>query len=192
MQAAPITLSPLGPIGAAQDDVIAMLIEASFDPAIREMNYLPDCMDQEAAREYCRKSDGVVLRVEGQPVGVTVLDRSLHTGDGVEIPPGSVELDEWVLPPFRGKGILGKRGWPLIAAWLAQRFDHAVSLTWEHNHAAMALLLGRGYKRHGRTYFSDSGTEGWCEVFLYDLAPHKTPPQPTRSDETQPPRRTRR
>lgn len=179
MQAAPITISPLGPIGAAQEDVIAMLIEASFDPAIRAMNYLPDCMNQEGAREYCQRSDGVVLRVDGRPVGVTVIDRHPHTGAGVEIPPNSVELDEWVLPPFRGKGILGKRGWPHIAAWLAQRFDHAVSLTWEDNHAAIALLLGRGYKRHGRTFFSGGGTEGWCEVFLYDLAPHKAPLEPT-------------
>lgn len=171
----PLTLSPLGPIGAAQDDVVAMVVEASFEPAIQVMNYLPNCLTAEKAREYCRQSDGVVLRLDGRPVGVTVVSRHPQPGAGMEVPPGTIELDEWVLPPFRGKGILGKRGWPLIAAWLAQRFDYALSVTWADNHAAIALLRGRGYRGLGRTFWTGADSSGYCEVFLYDLAPHRAP-----------------
>lgn len=165
-----LTITPFVDQGAVGDEVIAMIVEASFDPAIRAMNYLPHCLDEARARQYCTKSDGIVLRLDGEPVGVTVVRHAVQPGEGVAIPPGCVELDEWVLPPFRGQGILGKRGWPLITAWLAQRFERVISVTWSDNHAAQALLRSRGYKWLGRSLWSDSVMSGPCEVFLYELA----------------------
>lgn len=168
-----LTITPFLENGAAAEDVIAMIVEASFEPAIRAMNYLPHCMDEARAREYCAKSDGIVLRLDGQPIGVSVVSHTAQPGEGVEIPPGCVELDEWVLPPYRGQGILGRRGWPLITAWLAQRFERVISVTWIDNHAAQALLRSRGYKHIGRSFWSGNGFSGHCEVFLYDLLPHR-------------------
>lgn len=174
MSSGVLSLSPLGEVGAACDDVVAMIVEASHEPAIRAMNYLPHCLDTASAREYCAGADGVVLRIDGAPVGVTVVLHHPSPGEGVEIPDGCVELDEWVLPPWRGKGILGKRGWPLISAWLAQRFERVLSVTWEENVAAQALLRGRGYEWIGKSLWSGNGQSGPCEVFLYDLTRHRS------------------
>lgn len=171
-----LSITPLGENGVVGADVVAMIVEASFDPAIRVMNYLPHSMDDARARDYCATSEGIVLRLDGAPVGVTVVRRQVQPGEGVAIPPDCVELDEWVLPPFRGQGILGKRGWPLITAWLAQRCERVISVTWTHNHAAQALLRSRGYRWLGRSSWSDGKSSGSCEVFLYDLAPRRAAP----------------
>ena len=171
-----LSITPFVENGAVGADVIALVIEGSFEPAIRDMNYLPHCLDEARAREYCTKSDGIVLRLDGEPVGVTVVRRRVQAGEGVEVPPGCVELDEWVLPPFRGQGILGKRGWPLITAWLAQRFELVISVTWDYNHAAQALLRSRGYKWLGRSFWRDGEISGHCEVFLYELTQQQPAP----------------
>lgn len=171
-----LSITPFVENGVVGADVIAMIVEASFEPAVRAMNYLPHCMDDARARAYCETSDGIVLRLDGEPVGVTVVRRHVQPGEGVEIPSDCVELDEWVLPPFRGQGILGKRGWPLITAWLAQRFERVISVTWTHNHAAQALLRSRGYRWLGRSLWSDGETSGPCEVFCYELSPLRAAP----------------
>jgi hypothetical protein len=40
----------------------------------------------------------------------------------------------------------------------------------------LAILRARGYTRVGRSYWRSTpdgdGTEGYCEVWLYDLRPH--------------------
>lgn len=150
-----------------------MIIEGSFDPEIPSMNNLPPCLDEARARAYCAQSDGMVLWLDGEPVGVAIAHPP-EPGDGVAIPEDCVELDEWVLAPFRGHGLLGKRGaWPLIAAWLAQRFDHALAVAWTHNHAAHSLLRARGYRQLGRSHWSGPRSSGYCEVFVYDLAAHR-------------------
>lgn len=168
-----LTITPFSENGVVADDLVAMIVEASCDPAIRHMNYLPHNLNEAQARDYCATRDGVALRLDGKPVGVSVVHHKAQPGEGVTIPPGCGELDEWVLPPFRGQGILGRRGWPLIAAWLAQRFERVISVTWVDNLAAQALLRSRGYKHIGRSFWSGNGVSGHCEVFLYELSPHR-------------------
>ena len=69
--------------------------------------------------------------------------------------------------------------WPLLVDWLAQRFDHEVSVMWEDHVAMIAILRARGYTRLGRSYWRSlpggDASEGWCEVWLYDLRPHRRP-----------------
>jgi hypothetical protein len=60
---------------------------------------------------------------------------------------------------------------------MAQRFDHEVSVVWEDHAAMLAILRARGYTRLGRSYWTSTpegdGTEGYCEVWLYDLRAHR-------------------
>ena len=166
-----VTISPLGPAGAESEDVVAMVVEGSFDPEVRIKNYLPSRMDTERAREYCAGANGIVLRLDGKPVGVAVARPDPDPGVGVEIPAGCVELDMWVLPAYRGQGM---RWFPLITDWMAQRFDQIVGVTWEDNHTAIALLRWSGWKWIGRSFWSGGGCSGHCQVFIYDLRPHRT------------------
>lgn len=170
----------LQPFAEALDDpeVIAMFVTASSEAALCAATELPWHMDEDEARAYCRESDGVVIRVDGVPVGAGIVQHHPNLGEGVEVPAGAVQLDEWLLPRWRGQGILGEAGaWPLLAAWLAERFDTEVSVTWEDHVAMLAILRARGYARVGRSYWTSTpegdGTEGWCEVWTYDLRPHK-------------------
>lgn len=171
-----LTLVPLIEL-RTHPEVIALAIEASFDAEIRAKNYIPHCMDQAQARVYCAESDAVIFCLDGKPVGATVVRHQAQPGQGVEVPAGCVELDEWLMPDYRGQGLMGRRiGWPLIVSWLARRFEHVVSVTWEDNHPAINLLRSRGYRLLGRSFWSGEGyaRTGYCEVYLYELAPHRT------------------
>lgn len=173
-----LTLTPLGEVGANDEAVVAMYIEASLDDAVCANIELPGNMDVAHAREYIRASDGVVIRLDGVPVGAGRVQQHFNPGEGVEVPADGVQLEEWLLPRFRGRGILGQAGvWPQLAAWLAERFDTEVSVTWADHVAMLAILRARGYTRVGRSYWRSppegDGTEGWCEVWIYDLRPHR-------------------
>ncbi|MFV8753697.1 amino acid adenylation domain-containing protein [Nannocystaceae bacterium ST9] len=173
-----ITLTPLGEPAASDDEVVAMFVEASADPALCANTELPGNMDRERARDYCRNSDGVVIRLEGVPVGAGLIQHHPNLGEGVEVPAGAVQLDEWLLPRWRGRGILGEAGaWPQLSAWMAERFDTEVSVVWADHVAMLTILRARGYTRVGRSYWKSrpegDGTEGWCEVWIYDLRPHR-------------------
>lgn len=177
---AALTITPLGAEGANDDAVIAMLVEGSQDAALCAATELPGGMDLARARAYCRASDGVVIRRAGEPVGAGLVQHQPNLGAGVEVPAGAVQLDEWLLPRWRDQGILGEAGaWPLLAAWLAERFDHEVSVVWADHLAMLAILRARGYTRVGRSYWASGpdgdGTAGFCEVWLYDLRPHRAP-----------------
>ena len=166
----PIGISPLGEDGAGCPEVVAMLVEASFDPQIRAKNYLPPAMDAARARAYCVNANGVVLRLGGRPVGIAVARPGPDPGQGVEIPAGCPELDMWVLAPHRGQSM---RWFPLITTWMAQRFDELLGVTWADNRTAVALLRWSGWKWLGQSFWTDGTCEGRCEVFLYDLRPHR-------------------
>jgi amino acid adenylation domain-containing protein len=174
-----LTLTPLGEDGASDEVVVAMFAEASLDAALCANTELPGNMNLARAREYVRASDGVVIRLDGVPVGAGRVQHHPNLGEGVEVPAGAVQIDEWLLPRFRGRGILGEAGvWPQLVAWLAERFDTEVSVTWADHAAMLAILRARGYTRVGRSYWRSTpegdGTEGWCEVWIYDLRPHRS------------------
>lgn len=170
-----LTLVPLDEL-RTHPEVISLVIAASFDPEIPAKNYVPPCMDEAQARAYCAASDAVIFWLDDKPVGATVVRHAPQPGQGVEVPAGCVELDEWLLPAYRGQGLMGRIGWPLIASWLARRFEHVLSVTWEDNYAAINLLRSRGYRLLGRSFWSGEGYDraGYCEVYLYELAPHRT------------------
>lgn len=164
--------------GADDDAVVAMFVEASMIPALCAATELPARLDDASARAYCRSHDGVVIRTDGVPVGAGIVQHHPNIGEGVEVPAGAVQLDEWLLPRWRDQGVLGEAGaWPLLLAWLAARFDHEVSVVWEDHLAMIAILRARGYTRVGRSYWRSTpegdGTQGWCEVWLYDLRGHR-------------------
>lgn len=185
--AAAITLSPLVESGACPDDVVALFVEASHDAMVCAATELPNRMDAARARAYCLAHDGVVIRLGGQPVGAGIVQHQPNIGElepGVTVPDGAVQLDEWLLPQFRNQGILGESGaWPLLARWLARRFRHEVSVVWEDHLAMLAILRARGYQRLGRSMWQShvecDGAQGMCEVWLYDLSPHRPPADAT-------------
>ena len=87
-------------------------------------------------------------------------------------------VDEWLLGRARGLGILGEAGaWPLLRDWLAERFETDVAVVWEDHLAMLAILRARGYTRAGRSFWTSKpdgdGSSGWCEVWTYDLRPHR-------------------
>jgi|GEM_PF-2439316 len=179
-----ITLTPLGKEGAQDEAVIAMLIVASVDEMIAAATELPARLDEVSAKAYCEASDGVVIRVDGEPAGAGRVHKNPNIGVGdFDVPPASVQLDEWLLPQWRGQGLLAEgRAWPLLAGWLAERFDHEVSVVWEDHSAMIAILRARGYTRLGRTFWESAPdgasatgfcASGYCEVWLYDLRPHR-------------------
>jgi hypothetical protein len=167
-QLQPISMSPLREVTAADDDVLAMLVEGSFDADIRMKTYFPSRMDAAQALAYCRATEGVVLRLGGKPVGLAVARPDPDAGQGVAIPPGVPELELWVLAAHRGQG---KRWFPLFAPWMAQRFDRMIAVAWEDNHAPIALLRHSGWDWLGKSFWTDGSVSGNCEVFSYDLTP---------------------
>jgi hypothetical protein len=175
MRAEAVRISPLLDVTEADSDIITMLVEGSFDAAVRTKNYLPACMNEAQALDYCRTTDGVVLWLGDRPVGVAALLPNPNAGEGVEIPAGVCELDMWVLPQFRG---IGMRWFPLMKVWAAQHHDQLLGVTWADNTTAIALLRWSGWKWLGRSFWQSGSCSGHCEVFLYDLTPHRDTTEP--------------
>lgn len=181
-----ISLSPLGAEGASDPAIINLFVEASMDGALCANTELPSGMDVARARAYCLASDGVAILVNGIPVGAGLVQQDPNVGvlpAGVTVPAGAVQLDEWLLPRFRGQAILSETGaWPQIAEWLSRRFRYEVSVVWEDHLAMLAILRARGYTRLGRSMWYSAqdgdGTSGPCEVWLYDLLPHRVASEP--------------
>lgn len=173
-----ITITPMGAEGARDERVIAMFVDASLDAQLCAATELPAHLDADRARAYCLASDGVVIRVDGEPAGAGIVQHHPNIGEGVDAPPGGIQLDEWLLPRWRGTGLLGEgQAWTLIADWLALRFDTEVSVVWEDHAAMLAILRARGYTRLGRTWWTShtagDDSAGFCEVWTYDLRPHR-------------------
>ncbi len=169
-----VTLTPLGEEAARDPVVIAMVVEASFDEDIRGPTELPARMSDAEARDYCRASEGVVIRIGGEPAGLGVVSSPPSAGVGVEVPAGSVQLEEWLLARWRSTGALSEGGaWPLLRDWLAARYDDEVSVVWEDHLAMLAVMKARGYERLGRSFWTSppdgDGSSGHCEVWRYDL-----------------------
>jgi hypothetical protein len=156
-----LSLSSLG--DTPSDDVVAMLVEASFDPDICRSNYLTPRMDADQAREYCAVTRGAVLRVGDEPVGLAVA-RNPDAGEGVELPPGAVEIELWILARHRGQGT---RWFALVTEWMAERFEVLVSVLWEGSGQVAALLSRSGWERLGSSFWSGPGGAGNCDVFCY-------------------------
>lgn len=180
-----VGLSPLSVAGEVPDDVVAMVVEASFDAAILEHNYLPARMSPDAARAYCLGAVGVVLCHDGLPAGLAVAHPRPDPGEGVTIPPNAVELDVWVLRPYRGQVV---RWFPLIKRWMSERFDHLIGVVWERHQTARALLRFAGFQTLGRSFWKGEGAlAGHCEVFALDLRAHRGPPaEPSAPAPTEP------
>lgn len=173
-----ITLSFMGEKASEDATVVSLFVEASADPVLTASTELPAYMDEGMARGYIRSKEGVVIWVEGVPVGAGVVGSQPNVGEGVTLPPGGIQLDEWLLQGWRGAGILGEAGaWPMILAWLAERYDHEVSVVWEDHVAMLAILRARGYTRLGRSYWTSKVPNeviaGYCEVWSLDLRPFR-------------------
>lgn len=169
-----VTLTPLGEEAARDAAVVAMVVEASFDEDIRGPTELPARMSEAEARGYCRASEGVVIRIGGEPAGLGVVSSPPSAGVGVEVPAGSVQLEEWLLARWRSTGALSEGGaWPLLRDWLAAHYDDEVSVVWEDHLAMLAIMKARGYERLGRSFWTSppdgDGSSGHCEVWRYDL-----------------------
>lgn len=179
-----VSLSPIAEGDEVPEDVVAMVVAASHDPAILAHNYLPGAMSPGAARAYCLRAVGVVLRHDGLPAGLAVAHGRPDPGEGVTIPPNAVELDVWVLRPYRGQVI---RWFPLVKRWMSARFDHLVGVVWESHQTARALLRFAGFQTLGRSYWKGEGAlAGHCEVFACDLRPYRAPPETTTTTSTEP------
>ncbi|MCK6516110.1 non-ribosomal peptide synthetase [Myxococcota bacterium] len=170
----------LSPPDPDDPDQITMVVEASRDAELCAATYLPVRMSVDGARAWLADVDALVLRVDGAPAGVAaIIPAHKAIGDGVVAPPNSVQLDEWLLPRFRGQG-WSDVAWPMIARWLAARYDHEVSVTWADNDAMLAVLRSRGYQRLGRSMWvsgeHDDGSSGACEVWSCDLSPYRDTP----------------
>lgn len=138
----------------------------SADATICASTYLPPGMTAEEARAYCLRSHGVVLRLGGKPVGIAVASPDVSPGEGVDVPAGAVEFDMWILGPYRGQG---SRWVHMVVAWMAERYDYLVGVTWAHNAVVIALLEWAGFEHLGRSFWRGDGCAGPCEVFLHDL-----------------------
>ena len=105
----------------------------------------------------------VLLIPHQEPVGLAVA-RNPDAGEGVELPPGAVEIELWILARHRGQGT---RWFALVTEWMAERFEVLVSVLWEGSGQVAALLSRSGWERLGSSFWSGPGGAGNCDVFCY-------------------------
>lgn len=113
--------------------------------------------------------------------GFFLLHSAPSVGRDVTVPAGSVEIERWLLPEFRSRG-LHRLAWPAMRELLLARGHRfLVGVTWESNTASQSSLLACGFERLGKSFWqaeggsseNSSNSSGWCEVLLFDL--HQEP-----------------
>jgi hypothetical protein len=163
-----VTISALGEAAAGREAIVSMFVEASRDAALCTATYLPPAMTPDQARAFCRRSEGFVIHEDGAPAGVLLIHQVPRPGEGVQLPAGSIEIERWILPRFRDRGLL-RRAWPALITSLSLHHRHLIAVCWEDNRAACRSLRACGFQSLGRSFWSAPGESGWCEVFVYDL-----------------------
>ena len=149
------------------------------------INYTRDAAAAEALANELRARGAKALAVQADVADAAQVaalfarvDRELPPLAGLAVPAGSVELDAWALAPARGKGLFGKQGgWPLVAAWLSQRFDHALSVVFSDNEPGQAHARSIGGTWIGRTYLPSRDIPGFrdgeVDVYVHELARYR-------------------
>jgi hypothetical protein len=171
------TLTPSGLLRVSSvndepsDDVIGVLIEASFDSQLVDATYLPEEMSAEEAREYASERAGRawVMFLDDVPVGWYEIG-PIHSTCGFETPEGTLEREVWLLSAARGMRLINKTTELLRLDFLKSGVTHLLGVTWDSNVSAKQGLLNSGATRLGLGLWEYPGyTSGWCEVWLIDL-----------------------
>jgi hypothetical protein len=153
------------------DDVIGVLIEASFDSQLIDATYLPEEMSAEEAREYASERAGraYIVFIDDVPVGWYEIG-PIHSACGFKTPAGTFEREVWLLSAARGMRLINKTTELLRHDFLKSGITHLLDVTWDSNLPAKRGLLNSGATRLGVGLWEYPGyTSGWCEVWLTDL-----------------------
>jgi len=153
------------------DNVISMLIEASFDSRLVDATYLPEKMSAEEAREwaYERAGRAYVMFLDDVPVGWYETG-PIHSTCGFETPEGTLEREVWLVGAARGMRLINKTTELLRHDFLESGVTHLLGVTWDSNVSAKQALLNSGATRLGLGLWEHASyTSGWCEVWLIEL-----------------------
>jgi hypothetical protein len=156
---------------AGEPAVLAMVVSASADVELCEATYLPEGMDEFAARAWlgaCPSMSWVVW-CDGVPCGFLGLD-ALRGSIGVAVPAATLEREVWLLQPWRGRGVIRAAN-ELILPVAAQRGVRAIlGVAWEGNRSAVRGMERAGFSTLGRVWWELDGYDpGWCEAWVLRL-----------------------
>lgn len=153
-----VTIATLDP-----DDLshIALLIEAAQDQVIVDSCYLPAGLAATSARAWAAAQESAWVILEGgTPVGVASL-HPVEELEGVKFPAGSVEIEDWVLAPNRGRRLV-PTAWILIEQQLPANITSLNAVVWESNNPSNRRFARDGWTYLGRCWWSDETSNGWC------------------------------
>jgi RimJ/RimL family protein N-acetyltransferase len=152
--------------------ILDMIVAASSDPTLCDATYLPagfnllDAADWLAARGPL----AWVLTCNGTPCGwyeLGVLKGSI----GLELPKGTLEREVWLLPTWRGQGVVREATTFLTPGMQLAGVRHVLGVAWESNVAAIKGMEHAGFTRLGRVWWEHTAYEpGWCDAWMLNVS----------------------
>lgn len=121
------------------------LLRASRIPDIVAATYLPRFDDELSAVAWIRGASEVQLIVQrGTPCGAIAVHSKVNTGGAeIDLPPGTGEIEIWLLPEARGSGVAMAAHGELIVS--LRDLAHLVAIVWATNQSSIHLFSRLGY-----------------------------------------------
>lgn len=130
------------------DDELELIIAASADRVLVRETYLPPNMDLgKAKRWFFGQKWAHFVLLDEKPVGMVVF----HPKPGKF---STVEVETWVVEPFRGCGI-SQQAHPLVVEEAKKQWHYLTAWVWEDNFGSLGLVGHTKFERTGVEYVQD-------------------------------------
>ena len=152
--------------------VLGMIMAASSDLTLCDATYLPAGLNLLDAEDWLatRGPMAWVLMCNGAPCGWYELG-PLKGSIGLELPDGTLEREVWLLPAWRGQGVVREATALLTPPMQLAGVRHVLGVAWESNVAAIKGMKRAGFARLGRVWWEHTDYEpGWCDAWMLNVS----------------------
>jgi len=156
-------------------EVVPMLVAASKDAELCDNTYLPPNLQTAEAHTWLEGRDHAYMIIDdSEPVGWFEVEE-LSDHYGIELPDHTHEVEFWLLPSARGRGILASATAQLSDELARRGVTHLVGIAWEDNDASIRSMRRNGYEHAGRVWWEPGelhgdSRAGWCQIWLLSVA----------------------
>jgi RimJ/RimL family protein N-acetyltransferase len=141
---------------------VAFFKTASTHQSIVENTYLPVFEDDSDIELWISDHENIFVILDGDlPCGSITIHGQVNTGGAdVLLPLGSREVEVWLLPTARGKGLAQEAHHMMLQ--LIPRVEALVAIVWTENQPSIRLFQGLGYNHFSNIHWKGPDGEGEC------------------------------
>ena len=149
-------------------DDVEFLLRASKETSVVSNTYFPSFSSKKEVVEWlAEEENSFVILEDGEPVGAISIHAKVNKGGAqLALPRDSREIEIWLMPVARGRGIAQRAHSELLT-----RFHDRcplVSIIWSENESSIRLFSSLGYEHVADIHWTGPDGQGPCWVGILD------------------------